>query len=45
MGDILWVAKLSNIFCGCLKFLIFFFFLGGGGERVMLGPSLRMKKE
>ena len=26
--DIFWVAKISNIFLGCLKFLIFF-----GGER------------
>ena len=36
MGDIFSVAKISNIFLGCLKFLIFFFFfffLGGGGER------------
>ena len=24
MGDIFWVAKISNIFWGCLKFLIFF---------------------
>ena len=23
MGDIVWVAKISNIFLGCLKFLIF----------------------
>ena len=28
MRDIFWVAKISNIFLGCLKFLIFF-----GGER------------
>ena len=28
MGDIFGVAKISNIFLGCLKFLIFF-----GGER------------
>ena len=27
----LWVAKISNIYLGCLRFLIFFFFLGGGG--------------
>ena len=24
--DIFWVAKISNIYLGCLKFLIFFFF-------------------
>ena len=23
-GDFFWVAKISNIFWGCLKFLIFF---------------------
>ena len=40
MEDIFWVAKISNIFLGCLKFLIFF-----GGEWQMLGPSLRMKKK
>ena len=28
--DFFLVAKISNIFLGCLKFLIFFF--GGGGE-------------
>ena len=34
------VGKISNIFfLGCLKFLIFYM-----GERLMLGPSLRMKK-
>ena len=37
MEDIYWVAKISNIYLGCLKFLIFFFFFflggGGGGER------------
>ena len=27
-GTLFWVAKISNIFLGCLKFLIFF-----GGER------------
>ena len=27
IGDIFWVAKVSNIFWGCLKFLIIF-----GGE-------------
>ena len=32
MGDIFWAAKISNIFLGCLKFLIFFFG-GGGGEQ------------
>ena len=31
MGDIFWVAKISNIFLGCLKFLTFFFGGGGGG--------------
>ena len=33
MEDIFWVAKTSNIYLGCLKFMIFFFlfFLGGGG--------------
>ena len=30
MGDIFSVAKISNIFLGCLKFLIFFFWGGGG---------------
>ena len=30
MEDIYWVAKISNIYLGCLKFLFFFFFLGGG---------------
>ena len=25
MGDILGVAKISDIFLGCLKFMIFFF--------------------
>ena len=29
MGDIFGVAKISNIYSGCLKFLIFF---GGGSE-------------
>ena len=38
--DIFWVAKISNIFLGCLKFLIFF-----RGEQYMLGPSLRMRKK
>ena len=31
MEDIFGVAIVSNIYLGCLKFLIFFFFLGGGG--------------
>ena len=44
-GGFFWVAKISNMFWGCLKFLIYFFFLGGGGEREMLGPSLRMNKK
>ena len=34
------VAKISNIFLGCLKFLIFLL-----GERLKLGSSLRMKKK
>ena len=41
MEDIYWVAKISNIYLGYLKFLIFFFFLGGG---VMLGISDFIKK-
>ena len=40
MEDIFWFAKISNIYLGCLKFLIFF-----GGEQWMLGPCLRMKKK
>ena len=40
MWDIFGVAKISNIFWGCLKFLIFFW-----GEWQMLGPSLHMQKE
>ena len=40
MDDIFWVAKISNIYLGCLKFLIFL-----GGERLMLGPSLLIKKK
>ena len=32
MEDTFWVAKTSNIYLGCLKFMIFFsFFFGGGG--------------
>ena len=34
MGDIFWVSKISNMFLGCMKILIyffFFFFFGGGG--------------
>ena len=31
MEDIFWVAKISNIYLGYLKFLTFFFFFGGGG--------------
>ena len=50
MEDILGVAKIPNIYLGCLKFLIyiyiFFFFCGGGGggggEQKMLGPSLHI---
>ena len=44
MGVFCVIAKNSNILGGFLKFL-FFFFWGGGGERLMLGPSLRMKKK
>ena len=33
MEDIFGVAKISNIYLGCLKFMLFFFFGGGGGER------------
>ena len=40
LGIFFWVAKFSNIFWGCLKFLIFFL-----GEGQMLGPSLRMQKK
>ena len=29
MGDFFGVAKISNIFWGCLKFLIFFFLVNG----------------
>ena len=33
MDDIFWVAKTSNIYLGCLKFIILFSsFLGGGGR-------------
>ena len=32
MGKKFWVAKISNIFWGCLKFLIFFCGKGGGGQ-------------
>ena len=39
-GYFFWVAKISNILLGCLKFLIFFW-----GEGQMLGPSLRMQKK
>ena len=34
MGDIFWVPKISNIFLGCLEFLIFF-----GGLTVDAGPE------
>ena len=40
MGIFLGVAKITNIFLGCLKFLIFL-----GGEWQMLGPSLRRQKK
>ena len=38
LGIFFWIAKISNIFLGCMKFLIFFW-----GEGQMLGPSLRMQ--
>ena len=31
MEDIFGVAKTSDIYLGCLKFMIYIFFLGGGG--------------
>ena len=31
MEDIFGVAKIVNMYLGCLKFLIFFFFFFGGG--------------
>ena len=31
MENIFWVAKTSNIYLGCLKFMTIFFFGGGGG--------------
>ena len=35
-----------QIFLGVLEIpIFFFFFFGGGDERLMLGPSLRMKKK
>ena len=40
MEDNFWVAKISNIYLGCLKFSVIL-----GGEQYMLGPSLRMKKK
>ena len=40
MGIFLGVGRISNIYLGCLKFLIFFW-----GERSMLSPSLRMAKK
>ena len=33
LGITIWVAQISNIFWGCLKFLIFFIGGGGGGGR------------
>ena len=33
MEDIFWVARTSNIYLGCLKFMIIYFFRGGGGEQ------------
>ena len=38
MGVFFWVAKISNIYLGFLKFLIFL-----GGEGYVLGPSLRLQ--
>ena len=40
MEDISWVAKISNFYLGCFKFMIFL-----GGEQKVLGLSLRMKKK
>ena len=40
MGVFFWIDKISNIYLGCLKFLIFL-----GGEGKMLGPSLRLQKK
>ena len=31
LGIFFWVGKISSIFLGCLKFLIFFFLGGGAG--------------
>ena len=39
-GYFLGVVKISNVFLGCLKLLTFVW-----GEQLMLGPSLRMKKQ
>ena len=33
MEDMFWVAKISNIYLGCMKFLISLRGGGGGGER------------
>ena len=43
MGDIFWVAKISNIFWGCLKFLIFFGVKGRCWVRVE--PMYEKKRE
>ena len=40
IGIFFWVAKISNIFLGCLKFMILFW-----GVQKMLGPSLRIRKK
>ena len=40
MEDIYWVAKISNIDLGCLKFLIFF-----GGVKVDAGPESTYEKK
>ena len=40
IGDIFWVAKISNICLGCLKFLIFF-----GGEMVDAGSEPTYEKK
>ena len=41
MGIFFWVAKISNIFLGCLKFLIFFGVMGRCGPE----PTYEEKNE
>ena len=41
MEDIFWVAKISNIYLGCLKFLIFF----GVNGRCLARAYIRRKTE